>query len=55
MQEPILHGMVLGLIPITILGLLANAYQQQRRSNHLLEQIKTASQQKEDQDDLEKV
>lgn len=55
MQEPILHGMVLGLIPITILGLLVDAYQQQRRSNHLLDQIKIASQKNENQDDLEKV
>jgi cytochrome b6-f complex subunit 5 len=33
MVEPLLVGIVLGLVPVTILGLLADAYRQYRRPN----------------------
>lgn len=36
MTEPLLDGIVLGLIPITILGLLVDAYFQYRRTQNLL-------------------
>nr|WDB00683.1 cytochrome b6/f complex subunit V [Cavernulicola chilensis] len=35
MVEPLLSGIVLGLIPITIIGLLFAAYLQYRRGNQL--------------------
>ncbi|WP_416668492.1 cytochrome b6-f complex subunit V [Egbenema bharatensis] len=37
MTEPLLDGIVLGLIPVTILGLLVDAYLQYRRSEKLLD------------------
>jgi cytochrome b6-f complex subunit 5 len=33
MVEPILLGIVLGLVPVTLAGLFAAAYMQYRRSN----------------------
>jgi cytochrome b6-f complex subunit 5 len=36
MLEPLLDGIVLGLIPVTILGLLVDAYFQYRRTEKLL-------------------
>ena len=33
MVEPLLSGIVLGLIPVTLLGLLVAAYLQYRRGN----------------------
>nr|YP_009394993.1 cytochrome b6/f complex subunit 5 [Polysiphonia stricta]ARW63555.1 cytochrome b6/f complex subunit 5 [Polysiphonia stricta] len=35
MVEPLLSGIVLGLIPITLFGLLVAAYLQYRRGNQL--------------------
>ncbi|MBD0269368.1 cytochrome b6-f complex subunit V [Pseudanabaena sp. FACHB-2040] len=35
MVEPLLSGIVLGLIPITLLGLFVAAYQQYRRGDQL--------------------
>ncbi len=35
MAEPLLLGMVMGLVPITIAGLLMAAYIQYRRGNQL--------------------
>ncbi len=35
MVEPLLVGIVLGLVPITILGLMADAYRQLRRDQKL--------------------
>ncbi|MGB3534167.1 MAG: cytochrome b6-f complex subunit PetG [Microcoleaceae cyanobacterium] len=35
MVEPLLSGIVIGLIPITLLGLFVAAYQQYRRGNQL--------------------
>jgi cytochrome b6-f complex subunit 5 len=40
MVEPLLSGIVLGLIPITLLGLFFDAYMQYRRENHLLANLK---------------
>lgn len=36
MVEPLLAGIVLGLIPVTILGLLVDAYIQYRRTDQQL-------------------
>ncbi|NJM67560.1 MAG: cytochrome b6-f complex subunit PetG [Acaryochloris sp. RU_4_1] len=36
MVEPLLAGIVLGLIPVTILGLLVDAYIQYRRTDEPL-------------------
>jgi cytochrome b6-f complex subunit 5 len=41
MLEPILDGIVLGLIPVTLFGLFVSAYFQFRRSNKLFEQAKS--------------
>jgi cytochrome b6-f complex subunit 5 len=35
MIEPLLSGIVLGLIPITLAGLFVAAYQQYRRGNQI--------------------
>lgn len=35
MVEPLLSGIVLGLVPITILGLIVTAYLQYRRGDSL--------------------
>ncbi|MFO8039490.1 MAG: cytochrome b6-f complex subunit PetG [Sodalinema sp.] len=38
MVEPLLAGIVLGLVPITLAGLFVDAYLQYRRSNTLTEE-----------------
>lgn len=35
MVEPLLVGIVLGLVPVTIIGLMADAYRQLRRDQEL--------------------
>ena len=40
MIEPLLDGIVLGLIPVTLLGLFVDAYLQYRRTNKLLDKNK---------------
>nr|YP_010336007.1 cytochrome b6/f complex subunit V [Tsunamia transpacifica]QUE27897.1 PetG [Tsunamia transpacifica]UNJ14413.1 cytochrome b6/f complex subunit V [Tsunamia transpacifica] len=35
MVEPLLSGIVLGLIPVTLMGLFAAAYLQYRRGNQI--------------------
>jgi cytochrome b6-f complex subunit 5 len=42
MVEPLLSGIVLGLIPITLLGLFFDAYMQYRRDNRLFDDFKKA-------------
>jgi cytochrome b6-f complex subunit 5 len=44
MMEPLLDGIVLGLIPITILGLLVSAYMQNRRAQQLFSEAKQPNQ-----------
>lgn len=41
MIEPLLDGIVLGTVTVTILGLLVSAYLQFRRENKLLSQTKS--------------
>jgi cytochrome b6-f complex subunit 5 len=48
MLEPLLDGIVLGLIPVTILGLMVSAYLQFRRSNQLFEEMRDRSEQQEE-------
>lgn len=42
MVEPLLSGIVLGLIPVTLLGLFFDAYMQYRRDNRLFDDFKKA-------------